>query len=86
MNRAWYYVVVWVLMVAATFVQVYIIESSSSATFKQVSIIVIAAAEAITAATYYQNLRYETRVLSFVPIVALLVVSSLMILSIAGGA
>lgn len=86
MNRTWPYVAIWVLMIVATFAQVYIIGSSSSVMFKQVSVILIAVAEAVTAAAYYQNLRHETKVLSLLPIASLLVITTLIVVSLAGGA
>ncbi len=85
MNRMIAYVIIWELLVGATMLQVGIAVSSIATIMKQTTIILLAFIEAITAAAYFQNLRHETRVLSLLPIGALTVVSTLVIVSIAGG-
>ncbi len=86
MSQTWKYAVTWTLMIVATFAQVYLVGTPSSTIFKQISIITISVAEAIAAAAYYQNLRHETKALSLLPIASLLVIATLVIVSLTGGA
>ncbi len=86
MNRLWLYIVIWALMILATFVQIYVVRTSASAAFKNIAVIIIAAIEAVTAAAYYQNLRHEPKVMSLLPVSGLLVITTLVIVSLTGGA
>ncbi len=86
MDKTPTYLALWISTVAVTVIEVIIATSSASAGLKQVSIILLTLAEAVAAAAFYLNLRYETRLLSLLPIAALSIISTLVIVSIAGGA
>jgi len=69
-------------MVAATLVEIYIFTTSLSVQYKVVSILTIAIVQAITNAAFFQNLRYEKKVLSLLPILSIVVLCTLLVTAI----
>ncbi len=80
------YVAVWALLVAATIMEVVTRFLPAAVSVLVVGIIVIATIKAVLIASYFQHLRYETKILALLPIGGILVLSTLLIISIAAGA
>ncbi len=80
------YVAVWALLVAATIMEVVTRFLPAAVSLLVVGIIVIATIKAVLIASYFQHLRYETKILALLPIGGILVLSTLLIISIAAGA
>ncbi len=80
------YVAVWALLVAATIMEVVTRFLPATVSLLVVGIIVIATIKAVLIASYFQHLRYETKILALLPIGGILVLSTLLIISIAAGA
>jgi cytochrome c oxidase subunit 4 len=77
------YVAIWALLVAATLLEVATrLYLPVGISLLIVGIIVISAAKAVSIALYFQHLRYEPKVLSILPLAALIVLSTLLITSI----
>ena len=77
-----FYVVIWVILVAATVLEVETRFISSPAQFLVAGIIAISSAKAIIIALYYQHLRYESRAIKILPLLALVALGALAITSI----
>jgi|WetSurMetagenome_2_1015567.scaffolds.fasta_scaffold370827_2 cytochrome c oxidase subunit IV len=72
------YVAIWAGLVAATIVEVLVRTLSGAVVFGVIiTLLVIAAAKAVTIAMYYQHLRYETWRLAALPIAAVVGVTML---------
>jgi heme/copper-type cytochrome/quinol oxidase subunit 4 len=82
MNKVTSYVTIWGLMVAATLVEIYIFTTTLSAQYKVSSILALAIAQAITNAAFFQNLRYEKKVIALLPILSIVVLCTLLITAI----
>jgi heme/copper-type cytochrome/quinol oxidase subunit 4 len=82
MKKVSLYISIWGLMVAATLVEIYIFTTSLSVQYKVVSILTIAIVQAITNAAFFQNLRYEKKVLSLLPILSIVVLCTLLVTAI----
>ncbi len=80
------YITVWVLLVAATVMEVVTRFMPAGISILVSGIIMISTAKAILIALYFQHLRYETKMLSILPIAGFLVLSTLLIISIISGA
>ncbi len=80
------YVTIWVLLVAATLMEVVTRFLPAGISLLITGIITIATAKAILIALYFQHLRYETKMLAVLPIAGFLVLSTLLIVSIISGA
>lgn len=80
------YIAVWSLLVAATILEVVTRFLPAQISLLISGIIVIATAKAILIALFFQHLRYETKILSLIPIAGFLVLSTLLIVSIMSGA
>lgn len=80
------YITIWALLVGATILEVVTRFLPAAASLLISGIIVIATVKAVLIASYYQHLRYETKILAMLPIAGLLVLSTLLIISIASGA
>jgi len=77
------YVAIWILLVAATLLEVVTrLYLPFGVSLMIVGIIVISAAKAVSIALYYQHLRYEPKSISLLPLLALIVLSTLLITSI----
>jgi heme/copper-type cytochrome/quinol oxidase subunit 4 len=82
MNKALMYISVWGLMVSATMLEIYIFTTSLSAQFKTSSIIALAISQALANAVFFQNLGYEKKIVSLLPIISLLALQTLLITAI----
>ncbi len=71
------YVVIWVILVAATILEVETRLLSGAAQFLVAGIIAISSGKAIVIALYYQHLRYESRAIKILPILALIALGAL---------
>ncbi len=80
------YISIWVFLVAATVMEVVTRFLPAGISLLITGILVIATAKAILIALFYQHLRFETRILSILPISGILVLSTLLIVSILAGA
>jgi len=66
-------------MVAATLLEIYIFTTPLSVIYKVFSIISLAIAQALTNAAFFQNLRYEQKMLSLLPLLAIVGLETLVI-------
>jgi heme/copper-type cytochrome/quinol oxidase subunit 4 len=82
MNKALMYISVWGLMVSATMLEIYIFTTSLSAQFKTSSIIALAISQALANAVFFQNLGYEKKIVSLLPVISLLALQTLLITAI----
>ncbi len=71
------YVVIWIILVAATILEVETRLLSSTAMYLVAGIIAISSAKAIIIALYYQHLRYESMAIKLLPIAALVALGAL---------
>ncbi len=71
------YVVIWIILVAATILEVETRLLSSTAAYLVAGIIAISSAKAIIIALYYQHLRYESMAIKLLPIAALVALGAL---------
>jgi hypothetical protein len=78
-NKSLIYVGVWALMVSATLLELHIFTASFSATGKTVAILALAIAQAFANAAIFQNLGYERKIVALLPIIALLVLQTLLV-------
>ena len=77
------YVAIWGLLVAATLLEVVTrLYLPLGISLLIVGIIIISAAKAVSIALYYQHLRFEPKSISLLPLLALIVLSTLLITSI----
>jgi len=76
------YVIIWLVLVEATLLEVVTRFLPTPASFFVTGIVFIATAKAVIIALYYQDLRYETKVISALLLVALSVLATLLIASI----
>jgi len=79
LKKAVIYTSVWALMVAATLLEIYIFTTPLSVIYKVFSIISLAIAQALTNAAFFQNLRYEQKMLSLLPLLAIVGLETLVI-------
>ena len=79
MKKVTLYVSIWGLMVAATLVEIYIFTTTLSVEYKVSSILALAIAQAITNAAFFQNLRYEKKIIALLPILSLVVLCTLLV-------
>lgn len=82
MNKVASYITIWGLMVAATMVEIYIFTTTLSEQFKVSSILALAIAQAITNAAFFQNLRYEKKIIAFLPVLSIIILCTLLITAI----
>jgi heme/copper-type cytochrome/quinol oxidase subunit 4 len=82
MRKLTLYISIWGLMVAATLVEIYIFTTSLSVQYKVASILTLAVAQAITNAAFFQNLRYEKKIISLLPILSIVVLCTLLVTAI----
>ncbi len=71
------YIVIWIILVAATILEVETRLLSSTAVYLVAGIIAISSAKAIIIALYYQHLRYESMAIKLLPIAALVALGAL---------
>ncbi len=71
------YVVIWAILVAATILEVETRLLSGAAQFLVAGIIAISSAKAVIIALYYQHLRYESRAVKVLPLLALIALGAL---------
>ena len=76
------YVVIWVILVAATILEVETRFLSGTVQFLVAGIIAISSAKAIVIALYYQHLRYESRAIKILPLLALVALGALAVTAI----
>jgi len=76
------YIIIWLVLIEATLLEVVTRFLPTSTSFFVAGIILIATAKSVIIALYYQNLRYETKVLSILLLLALSVLATLLIASI----
>ena len=79
MKKVTLYVSIWGLMVAATLVEIYIFTTTLSVEYKVSSILALAIAQAITNAAFFQNLRYEKKIIALLPILSIVVLCTLLV-------
>ena len=85
MPKIMVYATIWAVLVAATLMEVIARFLPTTVNIIIFGIISISSVKALLIASYYQNLRYETRVLAFIPIAAIILLSILLVTAIAGG-
>ncbi len=71
------YVVIWIILVAATILEVETRLLSSTAMYLVAGIIAISSTKAIIIALYYQHLRYESIAIKLLPLAALIALGAL---------
>ncbi len=71
------YVAIWVILVAATILEVETRFLSGTAQFLVAGIIAISSTKAVVIALYYQHLRYESRAIKILPLLALIALGAL---------
>ena len=71
------YVVIWVILVGATILEVETRFLSGTAQFLVAGIIAISSAKAVMIALYFQHLRYESRAIKVLPLLALIALGAL---------
>lgn len=76
------YVVIWAILVAATILEVETRFLSQTAQFLVAGIIAISSAKAVIIALYYQHLRYESRAIKVLPLLALIALGALAVTAI----
>lgn len=69
-------------MVSATLVEIYISTTSLSITGKVSGIIALAIVQAIANAAFFQNLGYERKIVSLLPLLALVAIQALLVTAI----
>ncbi len=79
------YVVVWVLLVAATLLEVYTRSLPAGAALIVAAIILISASKASLIALYYMHLRYDSKWISLFPLLGLAAIALEIATSILGG-
>ncbi len=82
MDRKTLYISIWGLLVAATFGEIYIFTTALSVEYKAVSILILAGSQAVTNAAFFMNLRYEKKVISLLPLLAIITISTLIVTAI----
>jgi hypothetical protein len=82
MNKALLYIGIWGSMVSATLLEIYISTTSLSVINKAESIIALAFVQAIANAVFFQNLGYEKKIVSALPIIALVALQTLLVTAI----
>jgi hypothetical protein len=73
---------IWGLMVAATMLEVFIFTTDWSAEFKTASILALAIAQALSNAAFFQNLRYEKKIIAFLPLLSIIGLCTLLVTAI----
>ncbi len=76
------YVIVWLIMVAGTVWQLVILRTYGGTGAGDMGIVAIAVAEVLLSAGFYWNLRYETKILSLFPLIAIVTIAVFMIAAI----
>jgi len=76
------YVVIWVILVAATILEVETRFLSGTAQLLVAGIIAISSAKAVVIALYFQHLRYESRAIKVLPLLALIALGALAVTAI----
>ncbi len=76
------YVVIWAILVAATLLEVETRFLSGTAQYLVAGIIAISSAKAVIIALYFQHLRYESRAIKVLPLMALLALGALAVTAI----
>ncbi len=71
------YIVIWVILVAATLLEVETRFLSGTAQFLLAGIIAISSAKALIIALYFQHLRYESKSIKVIPLLGLLALGAL---------
>lgn len=79
MNRIAVYFSLWGLMVIATMLEVFIFTTNWSSANKTISILALAIAQAITNAAFFQNLRYEKKIMAFLPLLSIIGLCTLLV-------
>jgi len=79
MNKATLYLSVWGLMVAATLIEIYIFTTSLPELFKVSSILALAIAQSLANAAFFQNLRYEKKIIALLPLLSIVVLCTLLV-------
>ena len=82
MNRIAIYFSLWGLMVIATMLEVFIFTTNWSSANKTISILALAIAQAITNAAFFQNLRYEKKIMAFLPLLSIIGLCTLLVTAI----
>jgi hypothetical protein len=82
MNKAATYIIVWGLLVSATLLEILIFTTSWIIEFKIAGILSLAIAQALTNAAFFQSLRYEKKMLSFLPLMSLIGLQTLVLTAI----
>jgi heme/copper-type cytochrome/quinol oxidase subunit 4 len=82
MNRIAVYFSLWGLMVIATMLEVFIFTTNWSSANKTISILALAIAQAITNAAFFQNLRYEKKIMAFLPLLSIIGLCTLLVTAI----
>jgi heme/copper-type cytochrome/quinol oxidase subunit 4 len=82
MNKTWVYIGVWGFMVATTLLEIYTFTTSLSVMDKTVGIMALAFAQVIANATFFLNLGYEKKIVMVLPIIALIVLQTLLVTAI----
>jgi cytochrome c oxidase subunit 4 len=76
------YVVIWAILVAATILEVETRFLAGTAQFLVAGIIAISSAKAIIIALYFQHLRYESKTIQMLPLLALIALGALAVTAI----
>ncbi len=76
------YVVIWVILVAATVLEVETRYLSGTISFLIAGIVAISSAKAVIIALYFQHLRYESRAIKVLPLLALVALGALAVTAI----
>ena len=66
-------------MVIATMLEVFIFTTDLSAEYKTVSILALAIAQAVSNAAFFQNLRYEKKIIAFLPLLSIIGLCTLLV-------
>lgn len=73
---------IWGLMVAATLLEVFIFTTNLSVESKTASILALAIVQALSNAAFFQNLRYEKKIIAFLPLLSIIGLCTLLVTAI----
>ena len=82
MNKTALYMSIWGLMGAATMLEVFIFTTDLSVESKTASILALAIAQALSNAAFFQNLRYEKKIIAFLPLLSIIGLCTLLVTAI----
>jgi len=82
MNKTAVYMGIWGLMVAATLLEVFIFTTNLSVESKTASILALAIVQALSNAAFFQNLRYEKKIIAFLPLLSIIGLCTLLVTAI----